>query len=67
MQKLLKGENMLDNIKYNKIQNNKYINTPSIEITHFNESDKESKKETFPLSRFLDQECHNLKFNDYLN
>ena len=60
---------MLNNIynKFTKKNDLKYLNTPSIEITHFNELDKESKKETFPLSKFLDKECHNLKIKDYLN
>tara|TARA_B100001093_G_scaffold412104_1_gene401707 strand:+ start:225 stop:413 length:189 start_codon:yes stop_codon:yes gene_type:complete len=62
---------MIENNKINKTfsinDEVKYISTPSIEITHFDKLNKESKKEVFPISKFLDSECHNLKFNNILN
>ena len=66
--------------KYNKrfIMNNmKNINTqqfkdqltslPIVEITHYDFQEKESLKESYTISYFLDKECKKLKSKIYFN
>tara|TARA_B100000965_G_C19212008_1_gene592027 strand:+ start:307 stop:489 length:183 start_codon:yes stop_codon:yes gene_type:complete len=60
---------MLDNFKVKNYHSGSdcLVNAPSIEIIHFDESNRQSKKEVYPVSRFLDNECHNLKKIGNLN
>ena len=45
--------------------------SPLVEIVHFDKSNKQSKKETYPITYYLDSACHNLKnlkkLNTHLN
>ena len=49
----------------------KTMSSPLVEIIHFDKSNKQSKKETYPISHYLDSACHNLKnlkeLNTHLN
>ena len=49
-------------------RNVKSMVSPLVEIVHFDKSNKQSKKETYPLTHYLDSGCHNLKeLNTHLN
>ena len=45
--------------------------SPLVEIVHFDKSNKQSKKETYPITYYLDSVCRNLKnlkkLNTHLN
>ena len=41
----------------NDLSNMKPVISPLIEIVHFNKSNKQDKKETYPISHYLDLEC----------
>ena len=45
--------------------------SPIVEIVHFDKSNKQSKKETYPITYYLDSVCRNLKnlkkLNTHLN
>ena len=52
----------------NDLRNMKPVFSPLIEIVHFNKSNKQDKKETYPISHYLDLECRKLKaINNQLN
>jgi hypothetical protein len=48
--------------------NIKSMVSPLVEIVHFDKNNKQSKKETYPITHYLDNACHNLKkLNTHLN
>ena len=50
------------------ISDSKSVVSPLIEIVHFDIHNKENKKESHPVSDYLDSECHNLKnLNSIIN
>tara|TARA_B100001057_G_scaffold199785_1_gene200487 strand:- start:372 stop:557 length:186 start_codon:yes stop_codon:yes gene_type:complete len=50
------------------IANSKAVVSPLIEIVHFDTHNKENKKESYPVSHYLDSECHNLRnLNSIIN
>ena len=50
------------------ITNSKAVVSPLIEIVHFDIHNKENKKESHPVSHYLDTECHNLRnLNSIIN
>mgnify|MGYP000125117584 CR=1 FL=1 len=56
------------NEKTLKVSDSETINiTPYVEITFFDEKQKESHKETYPVSYFIDRTCRDLKILEKLN
>ncbi len=54
-------------IKFEK-NNIKSVISPLIEIVHFDKFNKQSKKETYPITHYMDSGCHSLKeLNTHLN
>lgn len=53
----------MNNMKNTSIRqsNDQLASLPIIEITHYDFQEKESLKETYPVSYFLDGECKKLK------
>ena len=50
------------------IANSNTVVSPLIEIVHFDIHNKEDKKESHPVSHYLDLECHNLRnLNSIIN
>ena len=48
-------------ISFDLSNNSKAVMAPLIEIVHFDMHNKENKKESHPVSHYLDSECHNLR------
>ena len=42
-------------------EQDKILSSPIVEIVHFDDAEKESLKESYPVSHFLDKECKMLK------
>lgn len=56
------------NEKTSQVSDCQKINiTPYVEITFFDEKQKESHKETYPVSHFMDRTCRDLKILEKLN
>ena len=53
----------MDGLKFNKNlkEQNKILSNPIVEIVHFDNSDKELLKESYPVSHFMDNACKMLK------
>ncbi len=59
---------MIENKKRNEINNSEAVFSPLVEIVHFDKFNKQNKKETIPVSYYLDAQCRNLKkLDNYLN
>ncbi len=59
----------MNNIKNTKLRqsNSELTSFPVVEIIHYDVEEKESLKETYPVSYFLDGQCKKLKSSRKLN